>query len=72
MQLSADGVNGHLTKVFQTGSVGCTTQSPSIEGLATERWAVVSRSTFSIRFLVLLALLVVAAVLVGADPWGPI
>jgi hypothetical protein len=33
---------------------------------------VVSRSSFSIRFLVLLALLVAAAVLVGADPWGPI
>jgi hypothetical protein len=33
---------------------------------------VVSRYSFSIRFLVLLALLIAAAVLVGGDPWGPI
>ncbi len=31
-----------------------------------------ARYSFSIRFLVLLALLIAAAVLVGADPWGPI
>jgi len=33
---------------------------------------VVSRYSFSVRFLVLLALLVAAAMLLGADPWGPI
>jgi hypothetical protein len=71
MGLGADGVNGYLTKVFSADSVGAP-QSPSIEGLATERWGVVSRSSFSVRFLVLLALLVAAAMLIGADPWGPI
>jgi hypothetical protein len=32
----------------------------------------VSRSPFSIRFLVLVALLIAAAMLLGHDPWGPI
>jgi hypothetical protein len=33
---------------------------------------VVSRYSHYVRFLVLLAILATAAVLVGADPWGPI
>jgi hypothetical protein len=33
---------------------------------------VVSRSSFYIRFLLVLAILGTAAVLLGGDPWGPI
>jgi hypothetical protein len=47
-------------------------QSPSIEGLATERWGKVSRYSYYVRFFLVLAILATAAVLVGADPWGPI
>ena len=71
MRFRADGVNANLTKVFSVSSVVDTTESLD-RGTRNRKVGVVSRSSFSIRFLVLLALLVAAAVLVGADPWGPI
>jgi len=71
MRLWPDGVNANLTKVFGASSVGDTTESLD-RGTRNRKVGEVSRYSHYVRFLVLLAILATAAVLVGADPWGPI
>lgn len=71
MRVRADGVNGRLTKVLTSGSVVDTTES-LVRGARNRKVGTVSRFTFSVRFLVLLAILATAAILLGGDPWGPI
>jgi hypothetical protein len=71
MRVRPDAVNANLTKVFCASSVGDTTESLD-RGTRNRKVGRVSRSTFSVRFLLILAILATAAILLGGDPWGPI
>jgi hypothetical protein len=70
MDNKPDDVNTHLTSVVGPGPFG-REQSPSDEGLATERWGNVRHALY-LRLLLIVAVLALAAVVLGSEPWGPI